>query len=149
MVTITGEYLGDLHCRAVHQPSGAVLETDAPKDNQGRGEAFSPTDLCATSLMTCMATIMGILARNLGYDLSGLKMEVRKHMTAAAPRRIEKLIVIYRFPLPADADTQLKLRRAAETCPVHRSLHPDVQIHVEYIWPESHPLQVDVLHTQS
>jgi putative redox protein len=137
MVTITGEYLGDLHCRAVHQPSGAVLETDAPKDNQGRGESFSPTDLCATSLMTCMATIMGILARNLGYDLAGLKMEVHKHMTSAPPRRIEKLEVAFRFPRPADEPTRLKLRRAAETCPVHHSLHPDVRVDLQFLWPET------------
>jgi len=137
MVTITGEYLGDLRCRAIHQPSGTVLETDAPKDNQGRGESFSPTDLCATSLMTCMATIMGICSRTIGYDLASLKMEVRKHMTSTPPRRIEKLIVIFRFPRPADADTQLKLRRAAETCPVHHSLHPDVRVDLQFLWPDA------------
>jgi putative redox protein len=137
MVTITGEYLGDLRCRAIHQPSGTVLETDAPKDNQGRGESFSPTDLCATSLMTCMATVMGILARNLGYDLAGLKMEVRKHMTTTTPRRIEKLDVTFRFPRPADEPTRLKLRRAAETCPVHHSLHPDVRVDLQFLWPEN------------
>jgi len=137
MVIITGEYLGGLHCRAVHQPSGAVLETDAPKDNQGRGEAFSPTDLCATSLMTCMATIMGIFSRTIGYDLAGLKMEVRKHMTTAAPRRIAKLEVVFNFARPADEPTRLKLRRAAETCPVHHSLHPDVLVETQFHWPES------------
>ncbi len=137
MVTITGEYLGDLHCRTVHQPSGTVLETDAPKDNQGRGASYSPSDLCATSLMTCMTTIMGILARNIGYDLAGLKMEVRKHMTTAAPRRIAKLEVDFRFPRPADEATQLKLRRAAETCPVHHSLHPDVVVEAQYFWPNA------------
>ena len=138
MVTITGEYLGDLHCRAVHQPSGTVLETDAPKDNQGRGESFSPTDLAATSMMTCMATTMAIFARaNTSYDLAGLKMEVHKHMTATPPRRIEKLEVIFHFPHPADEPTRLKLRRAAETCPVHRSLHHDVLIETQFLWPEN------------
>jgi putative redox protein len=137
MVTITAEYLGDLHCRAVHQPSGAVLETDAPKDNQGRGEAFSPTDLCATALLTCMATIMGIQARTLNYDLTGLKMEVRKEMTEAPPRRIARLEIIFLFPRPADEPTRQRLTRAAETCPVHRSLHPDVAIQTAYRWPNS------------
>jgi putative redox protein len=133
MVTITGEYLGDLHCRLVHQPSGTVLETDAPKDNQGRGESFSPSDLTATSLMACMSTIMGIFARNIGYDLAGLKMEVRKHMTTATPRRIARLEVDFHFPRAADEATQLKFRRAAETCPVHHSLHPDVQIETQFL----------------
>ena len=137
MVTITAEYLGDLHCRAVHQPSGAVIETDAPKDNQGRGAAFSPTDLCATALLTCMATIMGIQARTLGYDLTGLKMEVHKDMTAAPPRRIAKLEVIFNFPRPADEATRTQLQRAAETCPVNYSLNPDVSIRTLYHWPKA------------
>jgi len=137
MVTITGEYLGDLHCRAVHGPSGAVMETAAPKDNQGRGAAFSPTDLCATSLMTCMATIMGIQARTIGYDLTGLKMEVHKDMTAAPPRRIARLEVIFNFPKPADESTRTRLQRAAETCPVHYSLNPDVSIRTIFKWPNS------------
>jgi putative redox protein len=137
MVTITAEYLGDLHCRAVHGPSGTVLETDAPKDNQGRGEAFSPTDLCATALLTCMATIMGIAARNFGYDLKGLKMEVRKHMTTMPPRRIARLELEFVMPRAADEPTRLKLRRAAETCPVHQSLHHDVEIQANFVWPEA------------
>ncbi len=135
MVTITAEYLGDLHCRAVHQPSGTVLETDAPKDNQGRGESFSPTDLCATSLLTCMATIMGIQAKSLGYDLTGLKMEVHKDMTPP-PRRIARLDVIFIFPRPADEATRNRLREAAETCPVHRSLHPEVAVQTTFQWPK-------------
>lgn len=134
MVTITAEYLGDLHCRAVHQPSGAVLETDAPKDNQGKGEAFSPTDLCATSLLTCMATVMGIQARTLGYDLAGLKMEVRKEMTPP-PRRIARLEVDLNFPRPADATTRERLQLTAEACPVRRSLHPDVVVQTNFRWP--------------
>mgnify|MGYP001550240410 CR=1 FL=1 len=137
MVTITAEYLGDLHCRAVHQPSGAVLETDAPKDNHGRGEAFSPTDLCATALLTCMATVMGLQARALGYDLAGLKMEVRKDMTSSPPRRIAALEVLFHFPRPADTAMRERLRQAAEGCPVHHSLSHDVAIRTTYHWPES------------
>jgi len=83
-----------------------------------------------------MATIMGIQARTLGYDLTGLKMEVRKEMTPAAPRRIARLEIIFRFPHPADEATRARLSRAAETCPVHRSLHPDVTIATAYQWPE-------------
>jgi len=137
MVTITAEYLGDLHCRAVHGPSGMTIETDAPKDNQGRGEAFSPTDLCATALLTCMSTIMGIEARKIGYDLTGLKMRIGKEMTAAPPRRIARLEAAFNFPRPADEKIRERLRNAAETCPVHRSLHPDVAIAVTYHWPEA------------
>jgi putative redox protein len=137
MVTITAEYLGDLHCRAVHGPSGVVIETDAPKDNQGRGESFSPTDLCATALLTCMATIMGIQAKIFGYDLTGLKMEVRKEMTEAPPRRIARLEILFSFPRPADEATRARLKLAAETCPVHRSLHPDVVVQTAYRWPNS------------
>ncbi|HVU38556.1 MAG TPA: OsmC family protein [Opitutales bacterium] len=135
MVTITAEYLGDLHCRAVHQPSGATIETDAPKDNQGRGEAFSPTDLCATSLLTCMATVMGIQARTLGYDLAGLKMEVRKEMTPP-PRRIARLSLDFQFPRPADPATRERLQQTAETCPVHRSLSHDVVVETKFSWPQ-------------
>ena len=83
MVDINVEYQGDLHCRAVHGPSSAVLVSDAPVDNQGRGESFSPTDLVATGLGTCMATVMGILARKHGYALEGMRVHVKKHMTAA------------------------------------------------------------------
>ncbi len=137
MVTITAEYLGELHCRAVHQPSGMTLETDAPKDNHGRGEAFSPTDLCATALLTCMATVMGLKARTIGYDLAGLNMEVRKDMSATPPRRIACLEVLFHFPRPADGPTRDALRLAAETCPVHRSLSPEVAVHTTYHWPES------------
>jgi len=85
MVKITGEYQGDLHCTATHGPSGRTLETDAPVDNQGRGETFSPTDLAATALATCMLTIMGMAARRLGLDLKGARFEVTKEMSADLP----------------------------------------------------------------
>ncbi|HEY9247748.1 MAG TPA: OsmC family protein, partial [Rariglobus sp.] len=82
MVKISGEYQGDLHCVATHEPSGASLMTDAPKDNQGRGEAFSPTDLVATALATCIATTMALVARKHGVELKGLRYEVTKEMSA-------------------------------------------------------------------
>lgn len=134
MVSIQLEYQGDLHCKATHGPSGVELATDAPKDNQGRGESFSPTDLVATALGSCMLTIMGIAARTLNIDISGATASVHKEMTATPPRRIERLTVRIRVPrVPSAADRE-KLERAAHTCPVHRSLHPDVQIPIEFTW---------------
>ena len=134
MVTIQIEYQGELHCKATHGPSGAELNTDAPKDNQGRGESFSPTDLVATALGTCMLTVMGIAARTLNVDVAGTTATVEKEMTAAPPRRIQRLTVRIHVPhAPSLADKE-KLERAAHTCPVHKSLHPDVQIPIEFTW---------------
>lgn len=134
MVAIQVEYQGDLHCKAVHGPSGSVLATDAPTDNQGRGESFSPTDLVATALGTCMVTTMGILARTLNLDISGATATVEKEMTAAPPRRIQRLRVKIRIPQPHSSENREKLERAAHTCPVVRSLHADVEIPVEFMW---------------
>jgi putative redox protein len=134
MVDIQIEYQGDLHCKATHGPSGAELTTDAPRDNQGRGESFSPTDLVATALGTCMLTIMGIAARTLNIDIAGATAAVEKEMTATPPRRIQRLAVRIHVPhAPSPADRE-KLERAARACPVHKSLHPDVQIPIEFTW---------------
>lgn len=134
MVNIQVEYQGDLHCKATHGPSGAELNTDAPKDNQGRGESFSPTDLVATALGTCMLTIMGIAARTLGIDIAGATASVDKEMTATLPRMIQRLTVRIHVPhAPSPVDRE-KLERAAHACPVHKSLHPDVQIPIEFTW---------------
>ena len=134
MVSIQIEYQGDLHCKATHGPSGVELATDAPKDNQGRGESFSPTDLVATALGSCMLTIMGIAARTLNIDISDATASVEKEMTATPPRRIERLTVKIRMPHAPSAADREKLERAAHTCPVHKSLHPDVQIPIEFTW---------------
>ena len=134
MVAIQFEYQGDLHCKAVHGPSGTELTTDAPKDNQGRGESFSPTDLVATALGTCMLTIMGIMARTLNIDIAGTTATVEKEMTASMPRRIQSLAVKIRIPQSLSPENQQKLERAAHTCPVHKSLHPDVQAPIEFTW---------------
>lgn len=134
MVAIQVEYEGNLHCKAVHGPSGSVLTTDAPTDNQGRGESFSPTDLVATALGTCMLTVMGILARTLNIDIAGATATVGKEMTAAAPRRIQRLTVKIHVPQSHSPETREKLERAVHACPVHRSLHPDVEIPVEFSW---------------
>lgn len=134
MVTIDIEYQGDLHCEAVHQPSGTHLTTDAPKDNMGKGESFSPTDLVATALGTCMMTLMGIAARQLNVDLTGTHVTVQKEMVATPMRRIGKLGVKITVPAKLTSEQKQKLERAALTCPVHKSLHPEVQLPVEFVW---------------
>jgi putative redox protein len=134
MVAIQLEYQGELHCKAVHGPSGTELSTDAPKDNQGRGESFSPTDLVATALGSCILTIMGILARTLEIDIAGSTATVEKEMTATPPRMIASLKVKIHVPHAISAENRQKLERAAHTCPVHKSLHPDVQMPIEFIW---------------
>src|SRR4051812_44455394 len=113
MVKITGEYQGDLHCSAEHAPSGSTLVTDAPKDNQGRGEAFSPTDLTATSFATCVATTMAIVGRKHGIELRGLKFEVTKEMSTDAPRRIVRLATQVWLPMPRTEETAKLLEHAA------------------------------------
>lgn len=134
MVNIQVEYEGDLHCKAVHGPSRAELNTDAPVDNQGRGENFSPTDLVATALGTCMLTVMGILARTLKIDIAGATATVEKEMSATAPRRIDTLRVKIHVPQTLSPEDQQKLERAAHTCPVHKSLHPEIDTPIEFIW---------------
>lgn len=134
MVNIQVQYEGDLHCKAVHGPSRAELNTDAPVDNQGRGENFSPTDLVATALGTCMLTVMGILARTLKIDIAGATATVEKEMSATAPRRIDTLRVKIHVPQTLSPEDQQKLERAAHTCPVHKSLHPEIDTPIEFIW---------------
>jgi putative redox protein len=134
MVKITGEYQGDLHCTAVHGPSGTALSTDAPKDNQGRGESFSPTDLLATGFATCIATTMALAARKHGVELGGVKFEVTKEMSAEAPRRIARLAARFWMPALARLVPQGILEKAANSCPVHVSLAPSVEKVIELIW---------------
>ncbi|SRR5581483_2055494 len=133
MVKISIHYTGDLHCNATHGPSGTTLATDAPVDNQGKGESFSPTDLVATALGTCMATVMGIYARNHQLDLAGMWIEVTKEMTTTAPRRIARLATQIWMPA-IPAERRLALEHTAHTCPVHKSLHPDIEAPVQFHW---------------
>jgi putative redox protein len=130
MVKITGEYQGDLHCFSIHEPSSSMLSTDAPKDNQGRGEAFSPTDLTATSLATCIVTTMAIVARKHGCELRGARFEVTKEMSADTPRRIVRLAVQVWLPV-AKSSLPVPLvgliEGIVENCPVSRSLHPSIE----------------------
>jgi len=134
MVKITATYQGDLRCIATHTPSQMQLFTDAPLDNQGKGESFSPTDLVATALITCMMTIMGIKAHDMNIDLTGTHLTVEKIM-AINPRRIAALPVIITFP-PLDIDEKSKkiLENAALTCPVAKSIHPDIEFTIEFKW---------------
>lgn len=126
-------YLGDLRTENVHLKSGNSYHTDAPIDNNGKGEAFSPTDTVATGLASCMLTVMGIKARNMNVDMSGTTAEVTKTM-ASEPRRISKLEVNINLPFEADKKTRKILEHTAQTCPVHYSLHPDIEKVVIFNW---------------
>lgn len=134
MVEITLRYDGSLRCRTVHSPSQAALETDAPADNMGRGESYSPTDLVATALGTCMITTMAIVAQRQGLDLAGATARMEKHMTTEPPRRIARLVVEVEVPLPAGHPERALLENAGNKCPVSLSLHPDVQLDLSYRW---------------
>ncbi|NMB74833.1 MAG: OsmC family protein [Myxococcales bacterium] len=133
MVEIQIEYTGNLRTRAVHGPSGTVLETDAPTDNQGLGERFSPTDLLATALGSCALTIMGIAARKMGASLEGARVRVEKHMADQPARRIGRLVVEYRLPATLTPPQRAILEKIATACPVFRSLHPDIQIENRFV----------------
>ena len=134
MVEIQIAYQGNLRCSARHVDSGVTLLTDAPKDNMGNGESFSPTDLVATALGTCMLTIMGIAARRMDVDLSGATAVVTKEMSQAPIRRIARLAVTVRIPVRLTEEQRQKLQNAALTCPVHKSLHPDVEKPIDFTW---------------
>jgi putative redox protein len=136
MVEIEVSYEGELHTRCLHGPSGRELETDAPIDNEGRGESFSPTDLLATALGTCMMTVMGIVAGRHAWKLEGARVRVEKHMVADPVRRVGKLVVRFAMPPGLDAVARKTLEQAARTCPVALSLHPDVVVDAAFAWRE-------------
>lgn len=128
-------YKGDLRTMATHLQSGTMMETDAPSDNQGKGERFSPTDLVATALATCMITTMGIKANTMQIQLDGTTADVTKIM-ASDPRRIGKIVVHLFFPKTLQLNEKQKeiLERTARTCPVERTLHPDVELDFQFNW---------------
>lgn len=134
MVEIKLRYEGDLHCSAIHTPSGSILATDAPVDNQGRGEAFSPTDLLATSLGACMATVIGIVAKRKELAVEGMAVTVRKFMSDDTPRRVKRLELDLAMPLPESHPDRPMLEAAARGCPVHHSLHPDIEVVLNWQW---------------
>lgn len=126
-------YTGGLRTKSVHLQSGTEIITDAPTDNNGKGEAFSPTDMVANSLATCMLTIMGIKANQMDVNFDGSTASVTKIMKAE-PRMIYKIIVEFNMNMSADEKTKTILERAALTCPVYLSLHPDIQKEVTFNW---------------
>lgn len=128
-------YKGDLRCECTHLQSGTVIETDAPTDNRGKGERFSPTDTVCVALATCIITTMGIKANDMQTDLAGTSIDVTKHMLSD-PRRIGNIDVIVNFPssLKPDKKDRIILQRVGDNCPVMKSLHPDLIVNVEYNW---------------
>jgi len=135
-MTSTVIYEGELRTVARHLASGSRIETDAPVDNQGKGEKFSPTDLVATALGSCMLTIMGMKARDLAVDLKDARIEIQKLMKSD-PRRIGGIHLTFHFPdsLQLTEKQRLILERAGNTCPVRYSIHPDIEVLIGYNWP--------------
>ena len=126
-------YKGALRTEATHIRSGNTIITDAPTDNKGKGEAFSPTDLIATALASCMLTIMGIKANEMNINIEGASAEVKKIM-AAGPRKIAQVIIVINIPISADEKTKKILEKAALTCPVDKSLSDSMIRDVKFIW---------------
>ena len=128
-------YKGTLRCEATHLQSGSIIETDAPTDNRGKGERFSPTDLLCVSLGTCIVTTMGIKAGDMDIDLTNTEIEVTKHMLAE-PRRVGKIDIKLNFEksLTLEEKDKIILERTGNNCPVTKSLHPDMEVNIEYNW---------------
>jgi putative redox protein len=133
MATSIVRYLGELRTSSMHMQSGTEIITDAPTDNNGKGEAFSPTDMVANSLATCMITIMAIKARDIDVELKGTTAEVTKVM-AAEPRRISEIHIHFEMDHAADDKTKTILERVAMQCPVHYSLHPEIKKLITFNW---------------
>ncbi len=136
MPTVESRYLGDLRTEAVHSRSGTVIQTDAPVDNQGKGELFSPSDLVAAALASCMMTIMGIVARRDGLELTGTVSDTEKIMSAELPRKIARIVVTFTMKTDrvlTDAEKK-KYELAAHQCPVALSLHPSIEQVIQFNW---------------
>ena len=134
MLQFTAEYLGGLKCRAVHGPSGSGMTTDAPTDVGGTGATFSPTDLVATGLLTCIMTTLAMVAERGGVKLDAMTGKVEKIMCTSPPRRIDSLNIQLKVPIPADHPIVEKLKHAAQVCPVHLSLHPEIVENITWEW---------------
>lgn len=134
-MTATIVYEGNLRCVATHLQSGTAIETDAPTDNRGKGERFSPTDLVCTALGTCMITTMAMKAMDMGIELKDTGISVKKHMLSD-PRRIGQIDVVVNFPstLGLSDKDKIILQRVSDHCPVIKSLHPDIVLNIEYHW---------------
>lgn len=133
-LTATVVYKGDLRCECTHLQSGTVIETDAPTDNRGKGERFSPTDSVCVALATCMITTMGIRAIDMNVELRGAKLDVTKHMLSD-PRRIGRIeIVLHLNGNGIEEKDRVLLQKIGDNCPVMKSLHPDLKVDVQYRW---------------
>ena len=134
-MTASVVYEGHLRCTCTHLQSGTVIETDAPTDNRGKGERFSPTDTLCVSLATCVVTTMALKASDMGIELAGTAISITKHMLSD-PRRIGKIDVVLNFPakLQVEEKDRIILQRTGDHCPVAKSLHPDLQVNIEYKW---------------
>jgi putative redox protein len=135
-MTATVLYQGDLRCQCTHLQSSTIIETDAPTDNRGKGQRFSPTDTVCVGLATCIITTMGIKASDMNIDLKGTLINVKKHMLPD-PRRIGQIDVHIAFPanLKTEEKDRVILQRVGDNCPVAKSLHPDLKLNIEYNWP--------------
>lgn len=134
MVETTIAYQGQLHCTATHGPSGSKIQTDAPVDNMGKGESFSPSDLVGAALGSCILTIMGIIAQRHNLDLTGTTCRVQKEMVSTPMRRIGRLAATVTVPVKLSGEDQRRLENAARNCPVHRSLHPSIESPIVFQW---------------
>ncbi len=134
MVNVSIRYDGDLHCSATHEPSQSKIATDAPTDNKGKGESFSPTDLVATALGSCISTTMALKADQLGVDLRGMIVSVKKEMSKDGPRRIVGLPSEVRIPLPANSPHRDVLEQTGLNCPVHKSLPAEISRPTKFFW---------------
>jgi putative redox protein len=136
MVKMHVLYEGDLHTVVTHEPSGQTLHTDAPVDNRGRGQTFSPTDLLGAAVASCIATVIGIYAEQKGWDLRGMRLKVEKTMSSGTPRRIVSLPVEIWMPVEIEEKEKEMLEKIALTCPVHSSLHPEIKKPIVFHWSE-------------
>lgn len=134
MVTIQSSYEGKLRCTATHGPSGTDISTDAPKDNEGLGASFSPTDLVATALQTCALTTMGIVAKRNGFELGPTKSTIEKHMVTEPSRRIGALPMTIEMPSNLDAEQRTLLENAARKCPVAKSISAEIETPIEFVY---------------
>ncbi len=134
MVKVSIDYQGSLRCAVRHELSGASLCTDAPRDNHGKGESFSPTDLCASALGSCMGTIVGMQMSKLGLDMTDMRIEVTKEMSKYPPRRIARLKTEIWVPVQLDTAQKRKLQLAVKNCPVHHSLSSEIDKPVLFHW---------------
>jgi putative redox protein len=129
-------YVGELRCESVHGPSNVHLTTDAPTDNHGKGESFSPTDLIVTALATCIITTAGMIAQREHVKLEGTKIYAEKHMSADSPRRIVKIVLKFDMPKNIPLNFRPKLRVTADACPVKQSIHPDIEVATHFEFPD-------------